>query len=130
MTDRRAADTMNLPEKRENREVHTMMTIETAKKFEEALADKEYAAELLKLDPKEAKASLAAKGYEFSDEDLMEMAEAIQKALTQAKDGELSENDLEAVAGGGHIGSYVAGVAVGVAVGVGAFAVGIAGCCW
>ena len=104
-----------------------MMTIETAKKFEEALADKEYAAELLKLDPKEAKASLAAKGYEFSDEDLMEMAEAIQKALTQAKDGELSENDLE---GGGHIGSYVAGVAVGVAVGVGAFAVGIAGCCW
>ncbi len=107
-----------------------MMTIETAKKFEEALADKEYAAELLKLDPKEAKASLAAKGYEFSDEDLMEMAEAIQKALTQAKDGELSENDLEAVAGGGHIGSYVAGVAVGVAVGVGAFAVGIAGCCW
>ena len=46
-----------------------MMTIETAKKFEEALADKEYAAELLKLDPKEAKASLAAKGYEFSDED-------------------------------------------------------------
>ena len=107
------------------------MTIETAKKFEAAFADKEYVAELLKLDPKEAQASLAAKGYDFAEEDIAEMGEALKAAMEQAGKGELSEGDLEAVAGGkGHASSYVAGVAVGVVVGMAGFAIGVGACLW
>lgn len=107
------------------------MTIETAKKFEQAFADKEYVAALLKMDPKEAQASLAAKGYEFSEEEIMEMGAEVKAAFEQASKGELSEGDLEAVAGGkGHVSSYAAGVAVGVVVGLAGFAIGVGACVW
>ncbi len=40
-------------------------------------------------------------GYSFTEEDIEASAITMQKAMKQKSDGELSDDDLEAVAGGG-----------------------------
>ena len=74
------------------------MNENTAKKFQEALSDEAFAQEVLALKtPEEAQAKFREKGYEFTLEELAEFAKATQAAAKAS--GELSDDDLEAVAG-------------------------------
>lgn len=95
------------------------LTIERADILSNLLADNlERAKELLQLDPAEAVAVINAQGYDFSVEELNEYGKALK---ITASNGELSEEDLEDVAGGGAILTicgaaaiaFVAGVVVG-----------------
>lgn len=69
-------------------------------KFKEALQDAEYVKELAELDFLEAiQAKLAEKGLELSLDEVENLVEQVVKAA-EKKDTELSENDLDDVAGG------------------------------
>lgn len=69
----------------------------TTEKFMEALQDQEFAEKLLALETaEEAQAMLKEKGIEVSLEDLKAAAAYVGKSAS----GELSEDDLEDVAGG------------------------------
>lgn len=69
-------------------------------KFKEALQDAECVKELAELDSLEAiQAKLAEKGLELSLDEVESLIEQVVKAA-EKKDTELSENDLDDVAGG------------------------------
>ena len=69
------------------------------KRFQEAFADAAFAKEVLALKtPEEAQAKLREKGYEFTLDELTQFAKATEAAVKAA--GELSDDDLKAVAGG------------------------------
>lgn len=102
------------------------MTDITAEKWGKVFADKEYATSILKMTPQEAKASLLERGYEFSDEEMAECAETLNELVKHIDaNGELEENFLAEVAGGGHLGSFFGGVAAVVGAGIVGLAIGL-----
>jgi predicted ribosomally synthesized peptide with nif11-like leader len=61
-----------------------------------ALGEKLFALET----PEEVQSFLKAEGLEFTIEEIMTLREALVKALEKKENGELSDEDLEEVAGG------------------------------
>lgn len=94
--------------------------------WQEALADIEFAKEIFQMEKAAAKSALAAKGYEFTDEEMDEFIAAIKNYIAGVNMDELSEGDLESVAGGGHIGSFLGGIATGIGAAVVGFVIGLA----
>lgn len=93
------------------------MTQERKNQFiEVAFKNEETAAKLMALEPAEVVAALKAEGYDFTLEEVAAIGEEIKAVKAQAAQNELSEGDLEAVAGGK--GEFVAGVVVGMWIGV------------
>lgn len=69
--------------------------------FEKLNADEELAVKLLAQETAEgAQAVLKEAGFEFSDAEVMELSEVITKIAAQNEKGDLSDDDLEGVAGG------------------------------
>lgn len=90
------------------------MTTEKMEIWKEVFADEEFSKKLLALDASDALAILQEKGYSLTAADMDEMATAINTYKEKiTENGELSEEDLQKIAGGGfwdHVGSFVAGV--------------------
>ena len=73
---------------------------EKVEEFSKLMKDEAFAASVAELETVEAvKAAFAAKGAEFTDEEVEAFAKAINEALNSEE--ELSETDLDDVAGGG-----------------------------
>lgn len=84
----------------------------------QAIADvlnnnEEYAKEILTLAPAEAAKVLAAKGYDFTEAELIEFVAEVKK--TMSANGELGEDELEAVTGGCNTCFWI-GVGIGIAI--------------
>ena len=79
------------------------------------MADESKIAALFALEPAEAAEKLAAEGYDFTAEELVEYAEILEsvKKKAGATEGELDESALEDVAGGGVGMALLMGIAVG-----------------
>lgn len=87
-----------------------------SEKWNEVFANEELTKKIVVLSPEDAQKVLAENGYEFSMDEMMEAAKAINEVLAKVKageTGELSEDDLDDVTGGGHGGMLLAGIAVG-----------------
>ena len=92
--------------------------------MEEVLQDKEFMDRVIQMTPEDAAAAFNARGVECTADDLIKTKELLQECMNE--DGSLSEAALEKIAGGGAIGSFLAGFGKalligGVAVGVGVF---------
>ena len=100
------------------------MTKERAEILTQYLTSDPYRAkDLLALEPDEALAKINAEGYDFTIDELNEYCEAFKAAVAQ---GELSEDELDSVAGGlvlttgmviGLAACFVGGTAIGIAAG-------------
>lgn len=75
-------------------------------------SNEDFAKEILTLAPAEAAKALAAKGYDFTEAELIEFVEEVKK--TMAANGELGEDDLENVTGGCKV-CLVIGIGLGIA---------------
>jgi hypothetical protein len=97
-----------------------------------AFKDAETTNKLLAKTPEEVKAFLDSEGKDFSLDEIKEIgAEFAAHAGELNEIGELSESDLQNVAGGGNS-SFWAGVATGAGIGAGVCFAGAAvcACCW
>jgi predicted ribosomally synthesized peptide with nif11-like leader len=79
---------------------------EKVKQFMETLKANEELAEKVfsKETAEEVQVVLKEAGYDFSVEEIMESREYVTKALEEKAEGELSDDDLENVAGGHSVG--------------------------
>lgn len=100
-----------------------MLTVEKSKSLLDYLASEDVDAEaLFTAEPAEALNKINAAGLDFTMDELMQFGQELRVALTT--DSELSEEDLDAVAGGivvslGLVAAYVVGgLIVGVGVGI------------
>ena len=95
--------------------VNTSNLEEFKAKFEEVCKDEEFVKSLLALEePSDVKAALEGKGIEMTEEEILQLRDVLVK--TAEKGGEeLSEDELESVAGG-EICCIIAGVLLGVTV--------------
>ena len=77
------------------------------KLLEEMKKDEQFAKELLTMSPEDASKKLNDIGLDFSKEELLKIASDLEKMKEVAdKEGEISEEDIEKVVGGG---TYSAG---------------------
>ncbi len=77
------------------------MTDEKRTQFAEAvLKDEETIKKYSGMDAKELAEMLTSKGYDFTEEDVKEIAKELKMVGDLPKDGELSEEDLEKANGG------------------------------
>lgn len=87
-----------------------------SEKWKAVFANEELTKKIVALSPEEAQKVLAENGYEFSMDEIMEQGKAINELLAKVRagqTGELSEDDLDDVSGGGHLGDLAAGFAIG-----------------
>ena len=78
------------------------------------MADEGKIKEMFELTPEEAAKSFAAKGFDFTAEELVEYGDLLTKAKENAAaSGELDEGQLDDVAGGGAVVALLAGIAFG-----------------
>ena len=77
------------------------------------MSNPELSKELLESTPEEALKRINAAGHDFTLEEILQFGQQLREAVS----GELSEDSLEEVAGGGLGGTFVAGFLVGVAIG-------------
>lgn len=97
------------------------ITIERAEQITGFLtADTDRARQLVAMEPAEAVKAINAQGYDFTEEEIKEYGEALKLAATQ---GELSEENLDEVAGG--VGPLAVAGAIGIAFGVGVLVGGL-----
>ena len=98
------------------------MTIEMKEKWESVFADTEYATKLLNMSPEDALKDLQSKGYDFTSEDMAEMGAEIQKMIgCIGENGEINEEMLAEITGGGHVGSFFGGIGLGIVAGIAGF---------
>ena len=92
-------------------------------------ANADTAAKLMSLSAEEAKVFLKEQyNLDFTEEELLDVAKGMKKALSDDDSGELCESDLEEVAGGGKgSGAYNAGYYIGKTVKVAGTVIGIIG---
>ena len=94
--------------------VNTSNLEEFKAKFEEVCKDEEFVKSLLALDgPAEVKAALEGKGIEMTEEEIIQVRDALVK-ISEKGGEELSEDELESVAGGEIICCVVSAVLLGV----------------
>lgn len=78
------------------------------------LENPDEAQKLFEMSSEEAAAYLSQQhGLEFTVDELNDVADGIKRALSESGSDELSENDLETVAGGKNSGAYYAGYYIG-----------------
>lgn len=96
--------------KGERKMVNTSNLEEFKAKFEEVCKDEEFVKSLLALEePSDVKAALEGKGLEMTEEEILKLRDVLVK--TAEKGGEeLSEDELESVAGGELCCCIVAGI--------------------
>ena len=82
--------------------------------LKKVLEDKEFVEKVIKMEPEEAAKAFGERGIECTAEDLIKAKELI----VASADGELSEEVLANVAGGGKAGEFIAGVVGGLGAGV------------
>lgn len=75
--------------------------------------NEEFAKEVINMEPKDAAEALKNKGCDVTEGDLVDFVEACKKSMPE--NGELADDDLEAVSGGCKW-CFGVGVAIGVAV--------------
>lgn len=81
-------------------------------------ADLDRAKTLLTMSPENAVTKINAEGYDFTTEELISFGEEFRKAVAKNAEGEVSEEDLEDVAGGiGIIAGSLIALGAGIAVG-------------
>lgn len=86
--------------------------------WNEVFQDVEFAKKLVTMPMEEAMAELNNKGYDFTAQDMEQMGSFLKECVERVSaDGELPPEMLEQVSGGGHVGSFLAGL--GVAGGIG-----------
>ena len=79
--------------------------------LKEVLSDEAFAKSLIEMEtPEDVQTALKEKGVDLSIEDI----KAIQNLLVNQEDGELSEDDLENVAGGVDVDKIITGVVDGI----------------
>ena len=79
--------------------------------LKEVLSDEAFAKSLIEMEtPEDVQTALKEKGVDLSIEDI----KAIQNILVNQEDGELSEDDLENVAGGVDVDKIITGVVDGI----------------
>lgn len=92
-----------------------------AKKLEAVLKDKQFAQHLLTLEaPEDVKKAFGGKGIHFTLEEVKEIGAALSEQASSLKDGELSQENLEAVSGG----FVITGIT---AIGIAKLLIGVAG---
>ena len=84
-------------------------------KLQSLLKDEAFVERLLKMTPEEVQKALEEEGVHFTVEEINQAGEAI-KAIAE-NDGELTEEALENVAGGGKLGKKVGSFVLGMVVG-------------
>ena len=87
-----------------------------SEKWNTVFADENLAKKIIVLSPEDAQKVLAENGYEFSMDEIMKAGKAINEMMVKIKagqTGELSEDDLEDVSGGGHGTDLAVGFAIG-----------------
>ena len=88
-----------------------------SEKWKAVFENEELIKKVVALSPEDAQKVLAENGFEFSMDEIMEQGKAINEMLAKIKageTGELSEDDLDDVSGGGdHGGMLLAGIAIG-----------------
>ncbi|MDE6035155.1 MAG: hypothetical protein K2G36_04515 [Ruminococcus sp.] len=78
------------------------MTIERMQELADFLSnDPDRMTELFEMDAEMACEEINAEGYDFTAEELREFGQAMSTAVVRSNSGELSEDDLEQVSGGG-----------------------------
>lgn len=86
-------------------------------KATELLNNEEFLKKVLPMEAEDAQKAFAAEGAEITVEELNEIAAEVNKVLARKNDGELTDVDLEAVAGGKkNTTVFLVGVAVGIAI--------------
>lgn len=87
-----------------------------SEKWNAVFANEELTKKIVVLSPEDAQKVLAENGYEFSMDEIMEAGKTINEMLAKIRagqTGELSEDDLEDVSGGGHRTDLAIGFAIG-----------------
>ena len=69
-------------------------------KWDAVFEDVEFAKKLIALSPEEVQKELAAKGFDFSMEEILAAGKEISELMQKTSSGELDEAALENVAGG------------------------------
>lgn len=102
--------------------------MEKNEKIQELLKNEEFLKMIIAMNPEEAQKAFAAKGVDLSIDEITSAGDIINTVLQN--DGELNEAALAAVAGGGKVGSFLAGFVIGAGIAAGAAVVGAACCVW
>lgn len=85
-------------------------------KWNEVFRNEELAKKVVALSPEEAQKILSENGFDFTLDEILEAGKEINELLAKYKNGEISEEDLAEVSGGGHGGYFLVGIVAGVVI--------------
>ena len=88
-------------------------------KMQELLSNEAFVKKAINLSPEDAQKLFVENGCDISVEEIKKIGEEINNIVIQMNNGELDEEALENVAGGGnHLGMFIAGVVIGAAIAI------------
>lgn len=87
-----------------------------SEKWNDVFSNEELTKKVVALSPEEAQKVLAENGFVFTLEEVLEQGKEINELLEKFKKGEISEEELTAVSGGGHKGYFLVGIVAGVVI--------------
>ena len=85
-------------------------------KWNEVFQNEELAKKVVALSPNEAQKTLSENGFDFTLDEILEAGKEINEILAKYKNGEIGEEALAEVSGGGHGSYFLVGLVAGVVI--------------